>query len=186
MNLLRIEQTYAKIGVENYKGQLDIKSQLSRLQLQRSDAKIEIEKQAPRVLIDQHPCFASAGLKNNTELNEEAAQRAKQQAMEYIGRRAADGDALANIKNKGNPIAEIARRDSYQVHEFDIDLIPKERPRIEVEGYIKFSAQMGEVKGNVEEGFADINFSNPKLSFYLREKPSLNIQYVGRNIDTYA
>ncbi len=186
MNLLRIEQTYGMIGVETRNSKADIRTQQSRLNLQQTYVKIEIDKQAPTVKIDQHGCFATAGLKNVFELTEEAAQAGQQQAMEYTAKKAADGDMLANIKSGGNPIAEIAKRDSYQEHEFNIDLIPKVRPKIDFEGYIRLSAEMGEVESSVKEGYVKVNFTENKIRLYLAQKPSLQIQYIGKKVDTYV
>jgi len=185
MNLLRIEQTYGRIGVETYKSQMDIQSQQSKLTMRRIDSQLNIEKQMPVVKIDQHACFATAGLKNVFELTEEAAQLAKQQALQYTAQKAVEGDMLANIKGGGNPIAEIARSNSYEQHEFNIDNIPKERPRIEVEGNIKLEFNKGQIQTNVEEGSVNTNYSKAKVNIYLSQKPSINIQYVGGNIDTY-
>lgn len=186
MNFLRIEHTYGQIGIDAYNSELQIQSKLSKLNLQHSDAKIQIEKESPKVVIDQHECFATAGLKNVFELTDEAAQLGMQQSMEYAAKKAAEGDALANIKSKSNTIAEIARQNTVDQHEFNIDLIPKARPKIEIEGYIKFSLEKGQVVGNIEDGYIDINFSNPRLDMYLKVKPSLSIEYIGNNFDAYA
>ena len=186
MNVLRIEQTYARIGVETQRSEIQIQSKLPKLQMQQINAKIEIDKQEPRVIIDQRACFSSAGLKSVSELIDQAAQEGMQQAFAYAGKKASEGDMLANIRNKGNAIAEIARSNSVTVHEFNIDNIPKERPRIEVEGYINISAVKGEINSQVEEGSVNITASEPKVNLYLREKPSISIQYVGSNFDASA
>lgn len=186
MNFLRIEQTYGQIGVETYKSQLQIKSQQSKLQMQQTHAKIEINKEEPRVIIDQHPCFATAGLKNDFELAQEAAQLAYQRVMEYIAKYAADGDMLARIKDKSNPIAEIARRDSFTQHEFNIDLIPKARPIIDFEGHISLSAREGQIQKSVQEGSLQVNFSKGEVRLFVARQPSLRIEYAGKNFDTYV
>lgn len=186
MNNLRIEQTYARIGVETQRSEIQIQSRLPKLQMQQTNAKIEIDKKEPRVIIDQHACFATAGLKNVFELTDQAAQEGMQQASEYAGKKAAEGDALADIRNKGNTIAQIAKSNVYQEHEFNIDNIPKERPKIDVEGYINISAVNGEINSQVEKGSVSINASEPKVNLYLREKPSINIQYIGSNFDASA
>lgn len=187
MNFLRIEQSYAKIGIETTKPQYMAESRQSRLKLEQTHAKIEIDKQEPRVIIDQHECFATAGLKNDYERAVEAAQDAKQQVMEYIAKNAADGDMLASIESGGNPIAEIAERDSYNQHEFNIDLIPKARPRIEVSGGdIHFNLNEGQVKSQVEEGFLNTRFTEGSIRKYLLQKPSIRINFVGNNIDKYV
>ncbi len=187
MNLLRIEQTYGKVGVETQNSQLRVSSRQNKLQMNQTHAKIEIDRKLPQVYIDQRECFATAGLKNYYELTREAAQQGMQQAMEYTSRYAADGDALARIEYGGNPIAEIALRNSYTEHEFNIDLIPKVRPKIEFDGHLRFSMRRGEINTQMSnEGLVRINFTEPKIRVYVAQQPSIRIQYVGSNIDTYA
>ncbi|MGE5328919.1 MAG: DUF6470 family protein [Deltaproteobacteria bacterium] len=183
MNVLRIEQTYAKIGIETYNSKAEMNSKANRLKMQQSFAQVQIQKELPKVLIDQHDCFATSGLKNNEEILAEAAAAANQQAAEYTIRKAQDGDQMTNIRYRGNVIADIARRDSFEQHEFNIDNIPKARPRIEVQGYLKVNFNEGEVSNTVEEGYLNINFSEPRINMYLMQKPSLQIQYIGSNVD---
>lgn len=183
MNLLRIEQTYAKIGIETYPSKPEINTRADRLNMNQSFVQVEIHQQFPKVIIDQHECFATAGLKNNMEILEEAAQAAEQQALSYTAQKAQEGDALADIRSRGNPIAEIARQSTFDHHVFDIDLIPKARPRIEVVGGIDISFREGQTNNSVEEGFIDINFTEPKIQMYLLQKPSVQIEYIGNNVD---
>jgi len=67
-------------------------------------------------------------------LAREIAQKGRQNALRYIGKVADDGDALAAIENGGNLIPELAKRDSYKTHEFNIDAIPKASPKVSVSG----------------------------------------------------
>lgn len=183
MNLLRIEQTYGKIGIDTYNSQLRINSRLGRLDTHQTFVQVEMEKELPKVLIDQHECFATAGLKNNMEILEEAALAADRQALEYTARKAQNGDLLANLKFRGNAIASIARSESFHQHEFNIDLIPKARPSIDVQGYLNINFRQGQILNEVREGFANINFTEPKINMYVLQKPSVNIEYIGNNID---
>lgn len=183
MNFLSISQTYGRIGIETQSSRPEFKSQASRLNLTHTNPQVKIEKQAPRVIIDQSACFSSAGLKNNAEIAADAAHAGYQQAMQYIAKCSSDGDMLANIKSKRNAIAEIAARDSIEMHEYDIVLMPSERPKIDVEGYIKVSVDKGKINTDVEEGSLDISFTKPQIRFFLLQKPSLNIEYAGKNFD---
>jgi len=183
MNFLRIEQGYGKIGIQTYPSKPEINTKAAQLDMQQTFIKVEISQQLPKVWIDQHECFATAGLKNNTEILEDAAQAAYQQAMSYTAKKAQEGDSLADIRNKGNPIAAIARANCFNQNVFDIDIIPKARPRIEVSGDIKKSFQEGQISANVQEGRIDINFTQPQINMYLMQKPYINIEYTGNNID---
>ena len=183
MNLLRIEQTYAKIGVETFNSQLRINSKQSTIDMHQTFTQVKLEKELPKVIIDQHDCFATAGLKNDMEILLEAKQNAYAQVMEYTARKAQDGDMMANLRNRGNVIAAIASRDSSEQHEFNIDLIPKARPRIEVTGYLNIGFEDGKVTNNVNEGYLNMKFTEPQINMYLLQKPSVNIEYIGNNID---
>ena len=57
--------------------------------------------------------IAAADMKGCTrDFYAEAAERGRMQALRYIAKCADDGDRLAAIERGGNPIAEIAFRDS--------------------------------------------------------------------------
>jgi hypothetical protein len=135
------------------------------------------------VHIDQYQCFAEAGLKNNMDLLREAAQIGKQQAMQYIAKTAADGDRLAAVEKGGTPIADISERDAYPEKEFNIDVIPKSRPQIEVTGSLKVDFQPGGVKFSFEPGQLNVQATRPEVTIYLRQRPSIHFQYVGENVD---
>ncbi len=76
--------------------------------------------------------------------------------MEYIAKKASDGDRLAAIHIKRDPIVEFAERDSYVKRDFNIDFIPKARPKITVEE--------GEVKVELAGG-PNAFFDKVKINF---------------------
>jgi hypothetical protein len=134
---LSISRTDIKLGFESTPARLEMESRAARLDFRQNNAKLEIQRDPPRVLIDQYQCFAEAGLKNNYDLLKDVSMRAYQHIMEHIGQIAEDGRRLAAIEKGGNPIAEIAARDAFPVHEFGIGFIPQSRPRIDVTGSIR-------------------------------------------------
>jgi len=189
---LEIRQTYAKIGMDITPGRLDINTQDARLELHQNHAKINISSKLPKVGIDQYECFADAGLKNFLDLTREFAQMGRQQAMDYISKTSSDGRRLAAIHKGGNPIADIAKRDSSPVQEFGLDFIPKARPRIYLkEGDLQIEPERnGEgIHNGVEiqftPGSAEINYMRGNVDIYLRQKASLSISYKGESVDTY-
>lgn len=82
--------------------------------------------------IDQREAFFSIGRKSNLDVVRESAEITYKHVMEYIGRTAEDGDRFAAIELGGNPIADIAERDSFPEKEFVIDAIPRVGPRFDV------------------------------------------------------
>lgn len=189
---LIINQVRAQIGIERTPGKLEMQSEIARLEIHQKHAKINIQSELPKVEIDQHEAFASAGLKGPLELTIEAADRGRQQVLEYIGKTAADGYALAAIERGGNPIADIAVRDAYPVHEFGYDYMPKVGPRFNVTGSVKIEAEPnGEgvhngVEFNVIPGSLRYNYTPTRINIYMQRYPSISFSYQGNSVDKYV
>jgi hypothetical protein len=188
---LRITQTYAKIGIDRTPSSLEIEMRKARLEFRQKHAKVNIHTELPRVEIDQYECFASAGLKNDLDRAKEIAQRTYQQVLEFIGKTAEDGKSLASIEKGGNPIVEIAQRDAWPTHEFGLDFIPKAAPKITVTGELRYDPERNSegvnngIEGDFIPGSLSINFMPAIVNVYVAQKNSINIEYVGGNVDTY-
>ncbi|MDK2800251.1 MAG: hypothetical protein PWQ70_1870 [Clostridiales bacterium] len=182
--MLRISQTYAQIGIQTQNDRLQLHTTQPKLNIHQEHVQVELESELPRVRIDQYQCFAEAGLKNNIDLLKEAAQLAQQQSMQYTAEIASDGDRLAAIENNGDAIVEIAERDAYPEKEFNIDTIPKSRPKIEVIGNLEISFKPGGVQYNAVPGKVENNTNPGQVNIYMRQWPSIIFQYIGKNVDT--
>lgn len=180
---LRIDHTYGRIGVEVQNSKLEIKNIQAKLERQQTHVQVEIKSDLPRVWIDQHECWATAGLKNNAEILQEAAANAHQQALAYTAQKAQEGDMLANTPYNKGAIASIARSNSYHENIYDIDLIPKARPSIEVTGGVNINFREAQINTDFIEGKAEISATNPYIRFYEEQKANLEISYIGENID---
>lgn len=187
---LSISTTNIQLGIERTPARMDIESQNATLSFRAKQAKVNIHTELPMVVIDQYECFATAGLKNNYDFTQNVSQKAYQQVMEYIGKTAADGYTLAAIENGGNPIKEIAVRDAYPEHEFGIDFIPKAGPRIDFTGSIDIEWERNSegtnngVDGEFNPGSVNINFEPASISTYVKQYPSINIEYQENIIDS--
>ena len=187
---LSISTTDIQLGYERTPSSLNIETSGAKLELHQKHAKVNIETELPRVLIDQYECFASAGLKNNYDLLKEAAQRGLKNAFEVTGKRAEDGKLLAAIEKGGNPIAYIAKRDAFPEREFGLDFIPKARPKIDVTGDIRIEPERNwegannGVEGNYIPGNVRIDFTPAKINIRVLRYPSVNIEYSESNFDT--
>lgn len=190
---LNITQTYAKIGIDTSPAKLELQTRNARLELKQNHAQMKMEIKRPKVLIDQYEAFASAGLKKPLDLTRSEVDKAKNKAMEYIGKVVADGNYLASIENGGNAIAEIAKRDFYTIHEFNMATMPKVGPEINViEGDVNI--ELGK-KADGSYDFVDTNYVPAELNtkytpaqvrIFLSQYASINIDYVRENkIDTY-
>ncbi len=191
---LQITQTSTLLDTNRVNwSKLEIEYRHAKVELHQKHAKVNIESDLPKVQIDQHDAFASAGLKNNIEQIEQAAQRGRQQAMEYTAKKAQDGDRMANLKLKGNPISEIAARDAFPTHEFGLDFIPKVGPKFSVTGSLNIQAEPnGEgihngVETKVVPGGVNYNYTPSELKTYVKQYASIKFQYVeDHKIDTYV
>lgn len=187
---MEIRTSPAIINYETINARLEFQSETARLEFRQQHAKINIHTELPRVLIDQYECFASAGLKNMTDLTREIAERAKQHVLEYIGKTAGDGTRLAAIERRGNPIRDIVLRDAYPIHEFGLDFIPKARPKIDVTGSQKFELEgssegyMDFVQETYTPAILNLNYFPGKVEYSMKQYASIQIQYTGNNVDT--
>lgn len=188
---LTIHQSFVKLGIETTNARLEMESTRPRLELTQKHAWVELHTEYPRIEIDQKEAFASAGLKGFRELAEEQSQIARSNAMEYIGRTAEDGNQLAAIENGGNPIADIALRNSYTEKEFVFAMIPKVGPKISVKpGSVQIDpgeslgANNG-VKGEFTRGELNSRFIPGDVRIYLAQKNFINFEYKPDKIDLY-
>jgi hypothetical protein len=187
---LSISQTHAKIGIETTPSRLDINTRFAKLELKQKPAKINIETELPKVLIDQSEAFASAGLKNVFEQTREAAQRAKENALQYTAKVAADGDTMAAIESGVDAIAQISERDSIQIAEWNIDFIPKTGPKFEVTGSINIEAERNweginnGVEGNFIPQDINVKYTPYQVRIFLSQYASINFSYTGNKVDT--
>jgi hypothetical protein len=188
---ISINTTSAAIGIDRTASRLDMQSQNAQLELHSNPPMVNIRTERPTIEIDQYECFASVGLKGPVDLTREAAGRANQNALEYIGKVVADGNRLAAIENGGNPIAEMAKRDATTTHEFGIVSLPTARPRITVKGSMQVDpGSTGQgmhngVEGNFTPANLNINYTPEKVNIFMRQYASVNINYQPENkIDT--
>jgi hypothetical protein len=189
---LLISQTHARIGIETTPSRLEMQTRNTQVSAQHKIAKLNVRTETPQVIIDQHDAFASAGLMTNPGIIEDAAQRGKQQALDYIGKTAEDGDRLAAIEKGGNPIADIAERDAFPEHEFGYDIIPKQRPKIDVKGNLSFNPEpindfgmRNGVRFTVIQGGVRFSYTPATIKVYLAQHPSIQMSYEGTKIDSY-
>ncbi len=187
---LRISRTDGKIGIETTPAKLEITKRDARLSLRRNHVEIRMKTEHPKVEIDQYEAFASAGLKNSLDLAKEAARKGYRQVMEFIAKYARDGDMLAAIENGGNPLADIAERDAFPTDEYGLGFIPQAGPDFKVHGNLKIDAAAAKPEASngiwseYEPGEVNINYTRGKVNIYLKQRPSINIEFRGKNVDS--
>ncbi len=110
-----------------------------------------IDRKLPKVYIDESQCFEEAGLKGPIEFSKDEAKYAHLAGLQGIGRIVDEGNRMANIENNmSDAIPEIALENTFNEKEFNLDTIPKSRPKIEVDGYLKIQWEMGKINFSKE------------------------------------
>ncbi|MBT1278782.1 DUF6470 family protein [Thermoanaerobacter sp. CM-CNRG TB177] len=182
MNIV-INQTFGRIGIDTTPAQISIQSPKADLEIKQIPAKMEIDQKLPQVYIDQYQCFYESGLKSIFDLVHDEAQMSKQIALEAIGKIAEEGRFLASIENHQNAIAELAKKAMEHEVTFTIDLMPKSRPKIWFEGYLNINWELGGAEIKAIPHKPQISAIPGHINIYMRQYPSIKIEYVGNNFD---
>lgn len=184
--MLKISTTPALIGINRTPGKLEIQQPGPDVNMNTQHPKVEIDSELPKVQIDQYQSFADAGLKNFLDLTREAAQLGKQAAMRGIERRVRQGNELADIQNGFGAIPRQAQENAFELFnkEFNIGTVPKSRPKIDlIEGKVNIQVHEGKVNMDVKVNRPTIDYTRGKVDIYLRQKNSIEIQYIGSKFD---
>lgn len=182
---LEIRTTWSKIGIQTYRPFLEIQQPSGKLKIKSQKTQLVIDRELPRVLIDQSACFKELGFKTPMEFTAEMAQKARQRALEYVGEIAEEGDFLARLEYKGpHPLAELAlrrmERDDYL--EWNFDLLPKSRPKFDVRGHLKIDWQVLEGKVEFEPRPPQLHYRPWVTKIYLRQQGEVQIRYIDEKV----
>lgn len=187
---IRLQQTYAQLGLRIQKPVQEIEQPKAELNLRQEPAILEIRQRPGELTIDTSEARANLDLKGPLERVRENAEYGHQKAMEAIAQISQEGDMLRAIENKGsNPIADIAFEESiiYQSKEI-IAAGSLIGDGIE----IRYKAHPVEIKVETRGKKMDPVIKKPthkytpgKVEGYIRQWNSLQIDFVGLNVDTY-
>lgn len=184
--MLKITTTPALIGINTTPAKIEIQQPKPEISMHTEHPRVEIKNELPKVIIDQYECFADAGLKNFLDLTKEAAQLGKQAALQGIERRVNQGNQMKDIHKDFNPIAQQADYNAFELFnkQFTFGTVPKSRPKIELkEGKPHIEFREGRVDFDVKLSKPIVNYSRGSVEIYLRQKNSIDIEYVGNKID---
>jgi hypothetical protein len=188
---IRLQSTNAQINIQTQKGQLEIQQPPADLSIQQPKAQMQIDRTPSRLTIDQTKAREDVDLKSIFKRTEEAAQWGRQAVNEGTARRIQEGDELMRIENRGNPIADQAKRHhSLPEHEFGIGWIPSagsvkinyDPVRIDVNWQINKPI----IEANIHKPI--INYNPGKVDISMQQYQSLkidfdNLKYVGNHYE---
>lgn len=152
--------------------------------MKRQQPQLNIDTEPVRVHIDQYECFAELGYINFFDIARIQKQKGYQRVMEYIARTARDGDRLAAIELGGNPIADIAEEKSNSTPEGEPVKLPFPRPRFTVtRSNIRINYISGKINFNAVVHPVRYRVTPHRVEIYIRQYPSISIEYEGDYID---
>lgn len=180
---LRIHQTFGRIGIEQTWGSIQMKVLPADFKIAQKPAAVKIEKDRPAVHIDQTETRASMGYKNIVPFQNDIAQKGRSIALAGIQRIAGEGDRLGRIEAGDNPIPAIAEAAAWAEKDFNVALMPKTPPDISSTGKLDIKVMLGDVSVDSKIRFPQISGQGGTIDIYVKVKPAIEIEVVGRQVD---
>ncbi len=145
--------------------QIKIDYQLPQSKIVQEIGNFEYDYQGPSIVIDQQDAMNELGMGTLSYFVQQNTNTAQEKAFLGIARRSREGDRLANEMHLKDTLVRLAIEQSFdQIPEINVDVLPKSRPRIEMNyqlsmrwnqggpqiDFISYPPQIDFVKGNVE------------------------------------
>jgi len=178
--MLQIRTTPALLSLNTQNAKLNIEQPRGQQSIRQPKPELKIDSELPKVKIDQYQCFAETGLKNPTDLMKDIEQWSRKKWLEGIARRNREGDMLAHIEKGGNPIPALAENGAYPVYDWNIDFIPKSRPKIEVTGHLKINWDTKTPKISYKVNKPQIDYLPGKVAISMLQYSSVEIRYLDK------
>lgn len=183
---IRIDQQYAKIGLDIKKPFLALQTTPPQIELDIQEPEIEIHSPRPRLHIDQRECFADMDKRTPEVFSRYWTGIAINKAFEAVGTISSEGDSLGQIE-RGITIENLAQYVMDNMVDFNVTAIPKQPPKIEADVRpVEFNLRRGTVDSRLNRGQVEHNFEWGKVNAYLRQKNYLNITWEESKISKMA
>jgi hypothetical protein len=174
---IRIDQQFARIGLDIQKPLLALHTTHPKIELDIKKPELNIHSPRPRLYIDQTQCFADAGKRTPSEFSRYYADLGKQAALEATGDIAAEGDMLGHIE-QGITLEQIAAGKMDNMVDFNVTAIPKQPPEIDWDiRPVEIELNRGQVDLKLNRGTVENNFQWGKVNLYLEQKNYLKISW---------
>ena len=185
---LKITSTPALIGIQTNHGKLEIQQPKADMELNIEHPRLEIYSELGQIHIDQYQCFAESGLKNVFDLTLDMTAFAKQKFAQAVARIVRQGDDyVASLHRKTDMIPIHAKENalSRNSSEFNMVTMPRSRPKIDFSGgTVDINVIEGRVNLQVNVNKPIINANRTKVDIYLRQRNSVNIEFVEKRVNT--
>jgi len=180
---LRIDQQFARIGLNITRPFLNLKTTLPKIELKIEEPEIRIQAPLPRIYINQRKCFVACSRRSFLEFAWHYADLARSDCLEAIGRISAEGDMLAAVE-KGFTIEELAAEAGYEQDSSGVEGAPAGRPSIKAETYpVNMEFKKGKVSLKLYPGRVQKDFQRGKTEAYLAQVNFIKISWVRDGFD---
>ncbi|NLA59053.1 MAG: hypothetical protein GX855_09170 [Firmicutes bacterium] len=184
---LRLNQYFGRIGIDHVPSKLEISCPMAVMEIRQELGQMEMERVPPAVKIDLKEALGDLGMKKPDQLAQKVTMDAWQTYHRGIDRVVAEGDRLSRIELGGRPLMDILRENFNQQKELNMTAAPKARPTIEmVGGDFSYRYNLGGVSIDVEPQPPEIRYYPGKVEVYLLQKPRLEIEVIGVNVDRWT
>lgn len=106
---LRMQSSFAQLGLNINKPVQDIKQPNAEMNLQQIPATLSIEQARTTLQIDSSQARANIGIMTSVQFSESAASYGKEKALQAIAEKSQEGDRMMRIHTRENAIASIGR-----------------------------------------------------------------------------
>jgi len=188
---LDIKFGFGYIGIKTYKGSVDPKMHVNEgFDVNTSLPDLNVSSNLPIIdEIDVSHCRADMGQPDIFTAISMWYNEAKQYAIDYIGNKAAGGDALGAIE-KGVSIADIIESESFpEPPEVNVEAVPKTPPKITFRvGNVDVNFLRGSVKVDVSYNPVTVDYERASVNIFMERNPYIVIKAVptGKNVDLIA
>lgn len=184
---LRMESTFARLGLNIHKPVQEIRQPRAELNLSQKPAELSIEQARTTLEIDSSQSRAKIGIMTSMQFSDNNASYGREQLLKGISEKSQEGRQLRAIHIKQNAIKDIAWQHSMRVFERN----PPSLPYSGDEG-VDINAQLKPVKIEVKRNGAsmdpvirppEISYTPGKVEPYMIQYNSLKIVVVGSQLD---
>lgn len=185
---LKIDQTWAKIGIDSSFSTVKLAKKEPFLHLEQTFLKVKLEQDYPKTKLDSSRCWEEVGYKNPLDFSREYAQKGREACLKYTGKVAERGDMMGAI-NKYNISQCNVRyaREAWHSLDYNVARIPRSLVDVEViPANLDINWQMGKSKVDLERGKIQIDDVKGAIDIYLRQKGHIQIQFQEeKKVDMY-
>ncbi|GEB31387.1 DUF6470 family protein [Brevibacillus parabrevis] len=114
---IRMESTFAKLGLSINKPVINIKQPMAEMNLRQKAATLNIEQARTELRIDSSQARANIGLMTPMQFSDSNTSYGRQQWLQAIAEKVQEGDRLMKIYSRENAIANIGREKGQRVLE---------------------------------------------------------------------